>query len=347
MRLRMRRLHVGLTALVCAWGAPSAPAHAQPSVSPPASVQRVAVVRMSYEGDVPRGHQDVFEARLVEGLAVAAFQVLAGAPVERKLSAAKLARCEDADCFPKVAEALDVGYLLVGRVEESNKNYDVTLDLINGRTGATLGKAHERCETCGMAEAAERVALTSAALRKRLEALAATPAHVVVRSQPAGARATVDGKPMGNTPVELELPGGQHRLVLELEGYNKTERSFTVVSGVEERLDVQMLKPPGRFPHRALGWTALAGGVALVAAGVYSATIDGKIIACAEDEKDLNGLCPRVRDTDALTAVLMGAGAAGLTLGGVWLWIASQQAPAEASSGASAHTVGLRFSGRF
>ncbi len=353
----LTKLHVSFALAVCATAQVGASAWAQPVARSQTAtgkvvatpVQRVAVVRMTYAGDVPKGHQDSFEARLVEGLAVAAFQVLSGPPVERTLSGAKLARCADGACYPKVAEALDVGYLLVGQVEESNKNYDITLELINGRTGATIGATRERCETCGVAEAAERVALASVALRARLEALAATPAHVVVQSRPGGAAASVNGKPVGRTPVDLELPGGQHRLGLELEGYNKAERHFTVVSGVDETINVDLLRPPSQFPYKAVGWVAVVGGAALVAAGGYAVSLDGKVIACDDSEKDINGLCPRLRDTDLIATALVGVGAATAALGGVSLWVASQQAPAPADTVAARipRGVGVRWAGRF
>ena len=346
-------LYVGVVLAMCAVTQPIVSAYAQPSMSQPplaaTPVQRVAVVRLSYSGNVPPGHRESFEARLVEGLAAAAFQVMSGPPVERKLATANLANCADGDCYPHVAQTLDVGYLLVGKVDESNKNYDVTLDLINGRTGAAIGKVHERCETCGMAEAAERVGLASAALRKRLEALSSTPAHVVLQSYPSGATAWVNGNRVGQTPAGLELPGGQHRLLLELDGYHKTERNFTIVSGVDETINVELLRPPSEFPYKLTGWVAVVSGAALMVAGGYAAYIDGKVIACSNNEKDINGLCPKLRDTDLLAALLVGAGAATATLGGISLWVGSQQSSAQQAHRASGsrHDVGLRLSGTF
>ncbi|MDX2023531.1 MAG: PEGA domain-containing protein [Deltaproteobacteria bacterium] len=315
----------------------------------PKTVQRVAVVRMHYQGDVPPGHREAFSARLVEGLAMASFEVFSGSPVERKLSDRQLQKCDNVDCYPKVADTLEVGYLVVGSIEESNKNYEISLEIINGRTGASIGNSRERCETCGMAEAAEKVGLAASALRTRLEALSSTPSRVVLRSRPAGALATVDGKTVGETPTDLELPGGIHTLTLHKDGYNRVERTFTVVSGVDETLNLEMLKPPSQFSYRGWGWTAVAAGVAMMAAGVYAGAVDGKLIACQPAERDINGLCPNVRDTDALALAFMGVGAASATMGGVWLWIASQQAPAEATapSPQTSRLWGMGWRGQF
>lgn len=334
-----------LLVFMCAAVGTLTPAFAQPATS----VQRVAVIRLQFQGDVPAGHREAFAQRLVEGLAVAAFQVFWGPAVERKLSATgALARCADSDCYPKVADALDVGYLVVGGIEESNKNYGISLEIINGRTGATIGNSRERCETCGMAEVAEKVGLAASALRTRLEALSRTPSRVVIRSRPGGAVATVDGKVVGNTPTDLELSGGVHRLSLQNEGYNRIERSFTVVSGVDETLDLEMLKPPSEFNHRAWGWAAVTGGAVMIAAAIYAGAIDGGRISCATEQRDVRGACPRIRDTDAAGLTLMGLGVASATMGGVWLWMAGQQAPADAESKTHAARVfGAGYRGTF
>lgn len=339
---RVKRVHF-LSFMCALLTLPMAARAERPSPSGAATpVQRLAVVRTTFAGEVTAGHQDVFAARLVEGLAVAAFQVMSGPPVERKLG--KLAHCADGDCYPDIARKLDVGYLLVGHIEESNKNYDITLELINGRTGATIGKSRERCETCGMAEAGEKVSLAAVALRKRLESLASTPSRIVINSRPGGATAIVDGGPAGRTPVEVELPGGAHRLSLALEGHHTVNRSFTVVSGVDETLNVDMFKPHGSFPYRTVGWIAVIGGVAMIGAGAYAAYIDGQTIACRPQQQDVNGRCPLLRDTDAVAALLVGAGAAMATLGGVSLWLATEEA--SAAQTAQRH-VGLRYANRF
>jgi hypothetical protein len=72
----------------------TAPAPLPPSPSPsvePARAgtrQRVAVVRVDFEGSVAEAARELFIGRLVEGLAAAQFEVISGAAVAQKLVAA-------------------------------------------------------------------------------------------------------------------------------------------------------------------------------------------------------------------------------------------------------------------
>lgn len=285
--------------------------------------QRVAVVRVDFEGNVAEAARELFAARVVEGLAAVQFEVFSGAVVAQKLApgTGALANCRDGGCYPAVAQALAVGYLVAGRVTESNKNYEVSLELINGRTGGVIGTNRERCETCGVDEAGEKMALAASALRSRLEALTKTPARFIIRSRPAGAAVRVDGTGVGRTPLDRELNGGQHKLELVATGYDPLDRTVTVVSGVDETLDLELVPLPTKFPFRKAGWAAVAVGALALVAGIWTVAIDGREIACSAAQRDPFGHCPQVRNTRALGAALVGVGGAFATLGGAWLYI--------------------------
>src|SRR4051812_7552808 len=90
-------------------------------------VQRVAVVRVTFNGDVSEAGQEMFRQRLVQGLTVARFQVLSGPRLRSKLASDGVAGCAEPSCYPGVARALGVGYLVVGRVAEDSKTYTIGL----------------------------------------------------------------------------------------------------------------------------------------------------------------------------------------------------------------------------
>jgi TolB-like protein len=303
-------------------------------------VQRVAILGVEFEGNVPDAVRELFQDRLAEGLVTAKFEVFPKPAVERRLrdQAAGLKTCRDGACFPDVARALGVGYLVTGRVVESSKTYGIVLDIVNGRTGGIVANSRERCETCGIEEVAEKMALAASALRTRLEALTREPARAIVRSKPAGARVTLDGRVLGVTPLDVEIPGGEHHLALELAGHDPSDRTFTVVSGVDETLDFDLVPLPSAFPFRAAGWTSVATGVVAMAAGLWALSMEGQEVACSEEQKDPKRNCPLVYRTKTGGAALIGIGAAAASIGGVLLYFGS----AGPGAGGRAAFVGIR-----
>jgi hypothetical protein len=147
----------------------------------------------------------------------------------------------------------------------------------------------------------------------------------------------MDGRPTGVTPLDVELPGGPHHVQLDLRNHDPLSRSFTVVSGVDETLDLQLVALPTRFPYRAAGWGTLAGGAALLVAGIATLTLDNKEISCSDAAKDAYGHCPWIRSTNWWAASMIGLGVAAATAGGFFLYLAppSGFAPASASAGVS------------
>jgi hypothetical protein len=302
-------------------------------------VQRVAVVRLTFHGDVPEAGQEMFRARLARGLTVARFQVLAGARVREELRGVG---CSDPSCYPAMARALGVGYLVVGRVAEDRKTYQIALELVNGRTGAIMGTVRQQCETCGIEEAGEKMDLAASALRARLEMMTRAPARFAIRSQPADAEASIDGQAVGRTPVEVELAGGEHHLGLRLPGHEPISRTFVVVSGVDETLDFALVQEATAIPFRPLGWTALGVGLAGIAAGVAALAMDGHQVACDPREQDPGGHCPLVHRTRLLGGMLVGVGSAAFAVGGLSLYLGGRGSTESTRPAAS-----VAVSGRF
>jgi hypothetical protein len=331
----MATLHRLLPLLAIALGG----AQAASAQTGPIGSQRVAIARLQFEGRIPEGLQELFAQRLVQGLSAAHFEVLPGADVQQKLQGPNqgLATCQTASCYPAVASVLAASYLITARIAESNKTYTMVLDIINGRTGFVLASNRERCETCGAEEAGEKMGLAASALRERLEAESRAPARLVVRSRPAGAVVVMDGQQTGITPLDTNLVGGPHHLQLVLADHETVSRSFTVVSGVDESMDLNLTAIPSKFPYRAAGWGTLGGGAALLIVGLVTMAIDNHEISCSADEKDPYGHCPFVRSTKWWAAAMVGLGAAATTVGGAFLYLAPRPASGGATLGVAGH----------
>jgi TolB-like protein len=301
---------------------------------------RVAITSLVWKGNIPEGARELLINRLREGLTAAAFDVTA--------KDTNATTCNDASCFPALAQSLGVGYLVAGKVEEERKSYEITLELINGRTGSAIGSNHERCEICGMEDAAEKMGLAASALRARLEAHVRTPARFIIRSRPSGAQVSLDGAPAGRTPYDARLTGGEHHLSLTAPGFDPLDRSFSVVSGVDETLEYEMVRMPTKFPFKTAGWVAIATGALLVVGGIWALSSDSQEIACTPAEKDPQGDCPQLRATRGVGGVLVGAGAVMGTLGGVWLYLGSNAGTVgEPATAARAPGLRVGFQGRF
>jgi tetratricopeptide (TPR) repeat protein len=78
-------------------------------------------------------------------------------------------------------------------------------------------------------------------IKEKLEELKATPGKVQITSTPPGAVLTINGETTEMvTPAQLELPGGDHAMALNLEGYIMETRAFTVPIGGEVTVDVEL-----------------------------------------------------------------------------------------------------------
>ena len=84
-----------------------------------------------------------------------------------------------------------------------------------------------------------------AAVEQQIEAIKSRPATLSVESIPSGALIGIDGEPTGlETPSELKVPPGEHRLTLEMPGYVALEHMVHAVFGGRERLELKLSPAP-------------------------------------------------------------------------------------------------------
>lgn len=135
-----------------------------------------------------------------------------------------------------------------GRYEESVAAFEEAYSLIpNPVVLLALAESRERAgDLAGTIEALERYlaerpdAPDRADVEARLQRLRATPATLVVRSEPPGATILVDGQERGTTPAELEVPAGRHTVTLTAEGREPLEQEVEAVVGARHELEVAL-----------------------------------------------------------------------------------------------------------
>jgi TolB-like protein len=315
-----------------------------------AQERRVAVVRLEFRGAATEVAQGSLSERLVEGLAAASFQVVA-VPVAAQ-------SCRDPDCYQEIARSLGVRFLITGLVGVEKKNYELALELLDGQSGLPLGSRSDRCELCGIREVGAKMEGLVKGLASFAAAAAPARARLVVDSSVPAVPVAVDGQERGRTPLEVELPPGEHQLALgPVSGARRFERSLKLEPGGRERIFVEWPSAPHRTPvgdvdphqqWRRAGWIAVGVGALAVAAGVVAlAVFDGRPLPeskCPAD-KFVDGACKVVTDARIEGGALLGGGGAALLLGGLSLYFATP-APAGATSQQTAGWfVGAR--GRF
>jgi hypothetical protein len=94
-------------------------------------------------------------------------------------------------------------------------------------------------------------------------------AILTLRAPMPGTVALVDGKVVGNPPVEVMVDAGSHKIVARAQGYADTETSFVIQVGERKEIDLTLERKPG-ITSQWWFWTGLgvvvAGGASLAAA---------------------------------------------------------------------------------
>src|SRR5690606_8358780 len=141
--------------------------------------------------------------------------------------------CTDAACIEAVANKASARYVVVTRVSASERDYAITLELYDAY-GQLKTSTQTSCEICSHEGVGESLKTTAQGFRAAVaeaiakpwmgrpaaEAERVGPARLMIRTEPAGAEVRIDGKAMGKTPLEIEVPAGPHDIELRKRGYS-------------------------------------------------------------------------------------------------------------------------------
>lgn len=219
--------------------------------------------------------------------------------------------CGDDDaCVRSRASAHAARFVLRSRVDERERNFSTVLELLDADTLAPVAQAQRDCEVCGSVELLETLADQGAALAARPVVAAPRLGTLVLRTLPGGARASVDGRAVGSTPVRHEVHAGRHRVAFERAGFVAVERDVVATAGVEELVEVELER--GRRPLRIAGAVLLGAGLGAAGAGGVLLGIDGRPdqSRCTGDDVDFAGRCRFSFETTTAGATATASGLA-------------------------------------
>jgi len=280
---------------------------------------RVAVLPLEHHGPMNEGVRSSLSRQLRQGLSATGLDVI-GEEKTRPALGDDAGGCVDPRCRRMVAGKLGCRFIAGGSVRaDEDRSYVVELWLADGYSGEVVARVKQHCEICGLKAVSERMDLAASALGAKARATTRVPARLVVSTAPPEASVEVDGDPVGNSPQELELAAGAHRIVVRAPGYLAATRTVQAVAGVEERVRIKLIPAgPKRSWHGIAGWTVLGGALVSLAVATTLFAVDGGDLGCEREREIPGGQCPQIRDTraGAWTAAGIGLGASVL---GVYL----------------------------
>ncbi|HEU4732251.1 MAG TPA: PEGA domain-containing protein [Kofleriaceae bacterium] len=165
--------------------------------------------------------------------------------------------------------------------------------------------------------------------------------HVKLKSNPPGARITIDGKPIGVTPLDWDLASGTHTIKMDKSGTKPESRTIIVVSSRTDTLQMDLV-PGGEEDQasrsRILPFAALGVGAALIGTG---------IVLIAIDQDPGPHAPPRIYDTAGQGVGLAIGGALVAGVGAYLLWFRSPRAASTPVAAFTSDTAYIGWLGRF
>ena len=296
------------------------------SAAPDEDAPTVAVLPIVVEGELP----DIWRAKAGDRLATG---LRRGALTVSTIAATGCTQWECAGAEARVAGA-DFAVLAKLTVASGGRDYSLSINAVGADTQNAVASLEGTCELCGYEEAVAMVEAKAAALSTALERLGGHPI-VAFAGTPDRVEVSIDGEPVGATPLEIPLAPGPHDARLSKAGYLPQTISVAAVEGVRKELTFALVQAPTQTnpepvrdaaPNRSRG-LLIAGGV-LTGLGV--AAVGGGAVLLALHDKpytrdcmaDPDGDCRQLYRTlsggavaTAVGSALLGSGVALLIVG--------------------------------
>lgn len=234
------------------------------------------------------------------------------------------------DVIERRARTTSMVYAHVETADDGTR--DVTLTAYWFDKGHDAIAERKTCEHC----TDQSLRTTADEVMKKLVGGSAA-GHVKLKSTPAGARISIDGKPIGVTPLDWDLLPGKHTIQMDKLGLQTASRTIVVVSNQTDTLTMDLV--PGESDHgghrlqRIIPLAALATGGALLITG---------IVYIAIDQDPGPHAPPRIYDTARLgTGLAIG----GVLVGGVGAYLMWFRSPKTTSTPVVAFTSDTAYIG--
>lgn len=330
---------------------------ADPTSKSSGSDVQLMLLPLAVDGDIPASHQRDYLDQLSTRLGDGPYVLLSP---DSPSVAADLARCRNFRCEAKVAATAGAHMMLRTRIAVRDRNYTLQIDLYEASTAKLLATSEEGCDLCGLGEMRDVVAARASVVREKIESLLRQSANITIRSDPDGAELKIDGEALGQTPAQLFVAPGEHRVEVTKPGFAPSSKAVTVVRGVREIVEFELQEeqavatPVRRFDRdgdgklvskRGWGWLSMVAGVGSLATGLTFLALDERPFARLCDDPaniDTNGTCRYRYDTTTSGIVFTAVGGI-LATTGLVLLIKTRNDPGRASVALSPNGAHLRL----
>ncbi len=264
--------------------APDAPAPPVPDEVGPeeALTQKIAVWRidaLGIDADLVARLEALFRMELDR---LAARPLPTRSAIDRAIASDRaLARCEGDDrCLAAIGKKLGVDVMVTGSVAALGESYILNIKAVDVNRGAQI----RRIATDPLRGSPDELIDSIRVAAYRLLAPDQLHGAIHVLSDSVGARVSLDGKPVGKTPLPApitRLALGEHDLKVEMEGYHAHEEKVVVRFQKSTRVVVRLAARQGvvdpgpgrtvvreRRPWYTSTWAYAGVGVAAVVLGV-------------------------------------------------------------------------------
>jgi hypothetical protein len=288
------------------------------------------VLPLAIEGELPPTWREQLQSRLTEGMARGERPVLASESDEQ-------------------ARRRGARWIMRAKVTVRDRDFDIALELFDGRDGTSITKSTATCEVCAIAEVGDMLADQAGVLDNKLDALDRAPPVIRFDSRPKGALVWIDGELVGPAPIERTLEEGRHVARAELADHLPLEVRFDAVAGTRDSIALELSKVPrARRTLQLAGWGLFGAGLGVGAGvGIPLLALHGREYPrrCSGDDVDADGDCRFRYGTRTGGAVVVAVGAAAVVTGIVLVAVATRRGlpPRKRATRARLHGLGVAF----
>jgi hypothetical protein len=224
--------------------------------------------------------------------------------------------------------------MVFAQVDAASGGRDVTLTAYWFDRGHDAVAERKTCQRC----TAQSLRITADEMMRKL--VGSSDGQVKLKSSPPGARIVIDGQAIGVTPLDWDLPRGNHTIAMDKPGFAAASRDIVVVTEQSQIVALE-LQP---VEHGESGTWLRPASLALMIGGASAIVAGGVLFKIDEDPSPSEG--EFIRDTAPLGVAL---GAGGVVVGAVgaylfWFRSPRTSAPVAAITSDSAY---VGWHGRF